>query len=124
MKVLVVDNHPEFAATLAARLRLRRIDAESVLSGSEALAAVPLFLPDVILLDLQLADMTGLEVLAGVKAVNPGIEVILLSDHGSFDAGLRGMELGAFDYIVKPVDLTRLLEKITEACSLKNRKNL
>ncbi len=67
MKVLVVDNEQEFASTLAARLQLRKIEAESVFSGAEALAAVPLFMPDVIILDLQMPDMTGLEVLSQVK---------------------------------------------------------
>jgi DNA-binding NtrC family response regulator len=60
-------------------------------------------------------DMSGLAVLSQVKANDPSIEVILLTGHGSFDAGLTGMELGAFDYLVKPVDLNQLMEKITEA---------
>lgn len=121
MKVLVVDNEQEFASTLAARLQLRKIEAESVFSGAEALAAVPLFLPDVIILDLQMPDMSGLEVLSQVKTLDPSIEVILLTGHGSFDAGLTSMELGAFDYIIKPVDLTQLMDKITEA--YKKRKS-
>lgn len=121
MKVLVVDNEQEFASTLAARLQLRKIEAESVFSGAEALAAVPLFMPDVIILDLQMPDMSGLEVLSQVKAIDPSIEVILLTGHGSFDAGLTSMELGAFDYIIKPVDLTQLMDKITEA--YKKRKS-
>jgi DNA-binding NtrC family response regulator len=121
MKVLVVDNEQEFASTLAARLQLRKIEAESVFSGAEALAAVPLFMPDVIILDLQMPDMSGLEVLSRVKIIDPTIEVILLTGHGSFDAGLTSMELGAFDYIIKPVDLTQLMDKITEA--YKKRKS-
>ena len=115
MKVLVVDNETEFATTLAERLRLRKIEAESVYSGAEALDAVARFLPDVMILDMQMPDMTGLEVLARVKVIEPTIEVILLTGHGSFDAGITGMELGAFDYIVKPVDLIQLMEKISEA---------
>lgn len=122
MKVLVVDNEVEFASTLAERLRLRKIEAESVFSGEDALPAVSRFQPDVIILDLDMPDITGLEVLSLVKSVDPAIEVILLTGHGSFDAGLTGMELGAFDYIIKPVDLTQLLEKITEAYALKNSK--
>ncbi len=115
MKVLVVDNEVEFASTLAERLRLRKIEAESVFSGEDALLAVVRFQPDVIILDLHIPDITGLEVLSQVKATQPSIEVILLTGHGSFDAGLTGMELGAFDYITKPVDLAQLMEKITEA---------
>ncbi len=122
MKVLVVDNEMEFASTLAERLRLRKIEAESVYSGAEALAAVPRFRPDVMILDLQMPDMNGLDVLSKVKALDPTIEVILLTGHGSFDAGITGMELGAFDYIIKPVDLTLIMEKISEACGKKKGK--
>lgn len=123
MKVLVVDNEVEFASTLAARLQLRKIEAESVFSGTEALEVISIFMPDVLILDLQMPDMTGLEVLARVKAIDLTIEVILLTGHGSFDAGITGMELGAFDYLVKPVDLTQLMEKITEAYNTrKSRK--
>ncbi len=119
MKVLVVDNETEFASTLAERLRLRKIEAQSVYSGEEGLAAVSRFLPDVLILDLQMPDMSGLDVLSQVKAIDPSIEVILLTGHGSFEAGITGMELGAFDYIIKPVDLSLLMEKITEAYSKK-----
>jgi DNA-binding NtrC family response regulator len=122
MKVLVVDNEVEFASTLAERLRLRKIEAESVYSGADALTAVPRFLPDVVILDLQMPDMSGLDVLSRIKEIDPAIEVILLTGHGSFDAGITSMELGAFDYIVKPVDLTLIMEKIAEACSKKNKK--
>jgi len=121
MKVLVVDNEVEFASTLAERLRLRKIDAESVFFGEDALPAVARFQPDVIILDLDMPDMSGLEVLSQVKATDPSIEVILLTGHGSFDAGLTGMELGAFDYIIKPVDLAQLMEKITEAYEKRKR---
>lgn len=122
MKVLVVDNETEFASTLAERLRLRKIAAESVYSGAEALASVSLLRPDVMILDLQMPDMSGLDVLSKVKAIDPTIEVILLTGHGSFDAGITSMELGAFDYIVKPVDLTLIMEKINEAFLKKTGK--
>jgi DNA-binding NtrC family response regulator len=121
MRVLVVDNEVEFASTLAERLRLRKIEAESVFSGEDTMPAVYRLQPDVIILDLDMPDMSGLEVLSQVKAADPSIEVILLTGHGSFDAGLTGMELGAFDYLVKPVDLNQLMEKITEAYGKRKR---
>lgn len=121
-KVLVVDNEQEFASTLAARLQLRKIEAQSVFSGRDALAAVAVFTPDVIILDMYMPDMNGLEVLSRVKSIDPAIEVILLSGHGNFDVGLTSMEMGAFDYIIKPVDLNQLMDKITEACSQKKKK--
>lgn len=118
-KVLIVDNEREFASTLAERMRLRNIEAESVYSGEDALDSISRFMPDVMILDIQMPNMSGLDVLSQVKAIDPTIEVILLTGHGSFEAGITGMELGAFDYIVKPVDLILLMEKIKEACKKK-----
>jgi DNA-binding NtrC family response regulator len=115
IKVLVVDNEVEFASTLVERLRLRNIVAKGVFSGEDALSMITDCSPDVIILDLQMPDMSGLNVLSKVKDLDPTIEVILLTGHGSFEAGITGMELGAFDYIIKPVDLTLLMEKIAEA---------
>jgi DNA-binding NtrC family response regulator len=115
IKVLVVDNETEFASTLAERLRLRKIETESVYSGEGALTVLSSFIPDVIILDLEMPDMSGLNVLSEVKAIDPTIEVILLTGHGSFEAGITGMELGAFDYIIKPVDLNLLMDKIVDA---------
>lgn len=122
LKVLIVDNEIEFASTLAERLRLRKIEAESAFSGQEGLAAASVFHPDVMILDLRMPDMGGLEVLAQVKTLDPAIEVILLTGHGSFEDGITGMELGAFDYLVKPIDLVVLMEKINEACSKRSQK--
>ena len=60
-------------------------------------------------------DMGGLAVLAQIKAMRPATDVILMTGHGSLESGISGMELGAFDYLVKPVDLDTLLERIAEA---------
>ncbi len=122
MKVLIVDNEIEFASTLAERLRLRKIETETAFSGLEGLTAVSTFHPDVMILDLRMPDMSGLDVLARVKALDPAIEVILLTGHGSFEDGISGMELGAFDYLVKPIDLVLLMEKITEAYQKKSQR--
>ncbi|MDK9706057.1 MAG: response regulator [Desulforhopalus sp.] len=122
IKVLVVDNERGFAATLAERMRLRNMEAESVNSGEEALAACACFFPDVIVLDMQMPEMSGLDVLSQVKILDPSIEVILLTGHGSLELGITGMELGAFDYIIKPVDLALLMEKIVEANTMRRSK--
>jgi DNA-binding NtrC family response regulator len=120
--VLVVDNEVEFASILAERLQLRKILAKSVFSGADALTTVPLFMPDVLILDLEMPDIDGLDVLSQVKAIDSTIEVILITGHGSFDAGITGMERGAFDYLVKPVELDQLLERITDAYNKRQGK--
>jgi len=121
MKVLVVDNERGFASILADHLTSRKITAESVYSGKEALSYIPQFKPDVIVLDLQMPDMSGLEVLSRVKGTDPAIEVILLTGNASFDAGIACMQLGAFDYIFKPVDLDELITHISNAYHRKMR---
>lgn len=115
IKVLIVDDEVEFAATLAARLKLRKYSTQMATSGEEGLLAVENDTPDVMVLDLKMPDLDGLEVLAQAKSTHPEVEAIILTGHGSFEAGMEGMNLGAFDYLMKPVDLNHLLDKIQEA---------
>ncbi len=115
LRILIADDEVEFASTIVARLKLRNFAASMANSGKEALAAIEEEQPDVLLLDLKMPDLDGLEVLASLKEKHPGLAVIILTGHGSFDAGLKGMELGAYDYIMKPVDLNLLITKIEGA---------
>lgn len=115
IKILIADDEEEFASTLLTRLQLRNFKATMVNSGEATLRAVEEDQPDVLLLDLKMPDLDGLEVLAKLKENYADVKVIILTGHGSFEIGLEGMELGAFDYIMKPVDLNRLIEKIEEA---------
>ena len=115
LKVLIADDEVEFASTIVARLNLRKFAATMVNSGKAALAAIDQDPPDVLLLDLKMPDLDGLEVLASLKEKYPNLAVIILTGHGSFEAGRQGMELGAYDYIMKPVDLNLLIGKIEDA---------
>jgi DNA-binding NtrC family response regulator len=115
MKILIIDDEVEFASTLVERFSLRGIEAKSANRGVEALAMVDDDVPDVVILDLKMPDLSGLEVMSRIKAKDPAIEIIILTGHGSTAAGINGMEQGAFDYMMKPVDLTVLLEKIDKA---------
>jgi len=115
IKVLIIDDEVEFATTLAARLKLREYSTQLATSGEEGLISLENNPPDVVVLDLKMPNLDGLEVLAQIKEINPTIETIILTGHGSFEAGEEGMQLGAFDYLMKPVDLNLLLEKIKEA---------
>jgi DNA-binding NtrC family response regulator len=115
LTVLIADDEIEFASTLVARLKLRNFQATMVNSGKAALATIEEEQPDVLILDLKMPDLDGLEVLASLKENYPDLAVIILTGHGSFEAGRQGMELGAYDYIMKPVDLNLLLVKIEDA---------
>ncbi len=115
INLLIVDDEVEFAATLAERMELRGLAAQIANNGKDALEMVSASQPDVVILDLKMPDLSGLEVLEGIKAKDPSIEVIMLTGHGSTASGVEGMEKGAFDYIMKPIELAELLEKINLA---------
>ena len=121
VKLLIIDDEVEFASTLCQRLQLRGFDATYVDSGTEGLAVLSKIQPDIVLLDLKMPDMNGLDVLEKIKQYNQSIEVFLLTGHGSADAGIVAMEKGAFDYIMKPVDLKELLEKINSAAKKRSK---
>jgi DNA-binding NtrC family response regulator len=115
IKVLVVDGEEEFASTLVSRLRLHKIASKGVFSGRNALKSIGSYRPDVIVLDMKIPDMSGFDVLSKVMVLDVGIEVIMFIGHDAFDAGITGIERGAFDFMFKPVDLVLLIEKITQA---------
>lgn len=114
-KLLIIDDEVEFASTLCERLRLRGIDTTDVHSGAEGLKALVEIAPNIVILDLKMPDMNGVDVLIQIKKHDPNIEVIMLTGHGSKAAGILAMEKGAIDYIMKPIDINELLEKINFA---------
>ena len=115
LKLLLVDDETEFVDTLADRLRMRDLEAEIARDGKEALSAVEQEEPDVIVLDVKMPGMDGIEVLRRVKDAYPDVEVIILTGHGNptDEAVARG--LGVFDYVRKPVDLDALVPRIKNA---------
>ena len=115
LRVLVVDDEADFLETIVMRLRRRKIDAYGVDSGKKALEIVENERFDVVVLDVLMPGMDGIETLKLLKKKKPFIEVIILTGHGSVESGLQGMQFGAFDYIMKPADLDELLEKIQQA---------
>ena len=114
-KLLIIDDEVEFASTLCQRLQLRGFEVTDVHSGGEGLAILSTIEPEIVILDLKMPDMSGLDVLEGIKNHNQSIEVIMLTGHGSAASGIEAMEKGAFDYLMKPIDLKELLEKINSA---------
>jgi DNA-binding NtrC family response regulator len=114
-KVLLVDDEKEFASALAERLQLRNYDVKSASNALEALGIVHSFLPDVVLLDLKIPGMDGIETLKAIKNFDSTIEVIMLTGHGDMRSVEDGMKSGAFEYIMKPVDIGELTLKINKA---------
>lgn len=119
IKVLLVDDEKAFVDTLALRLKMRNLAVEAVYDGTQAMA----FLsqrnenegPDVIILDLKMPDMSGLDVLRKVKKSFPKIEVIMVTGHGSDKDAEEAKQLGGFDFLKKPVDIETLMNRIREA---------
>ena len=105
--VLLVDDEAEFIDTLGKRLARRGLTVHLAHSGQEAL--------DVVVLDVKMPGMDGIEALQKIKASKPELEVVMLTAHANVEVAMRGMELGAFDYLMKPVELDELLYKIQDA---------
>ncbi|MBF0486780.1 MAG: response regulator [Nitrospirae bacterium] len=114
-KVLVVDDEKDFALTLSNRLQLRDIGTAAVFSGEDALSFIDEEMPEVLVLDLKMDGISGLDVLRVIKQKNPRVEVIILTGHGTDEDREMAAELGAFAYFEKPVDINKLLSTIKEA---------
>jgi DNA-binding response OmpR family regulator len=118
MKILLVDDEREFVTTLAERLELRNMNVSIAMDGETALGIVENNPPQVVVLDVMMPGLGGLEVLEKIKAMDSKIQVILLTGHGETKDGIRGMQLGAFDYLIKPIDIDELIKKLNEAVKI------
>ncbi|MFA4901268.1 MAG: response regulator [Desulfobaccales bacterium] len=114
-KILIVDDEADFLETILKRLQARKIEVTGVDSGYKALEVLESRNPDVIILDVKMPGMDGIETLREIKKKKPLAEVIMLTGHASVESGIQGMQLGAFDYVMKPVALDELLEKVRQA---------
>ena len=113
--VLLVDDEEEFVTTLAERLRLRGIPVRVTTDGEEALRMMEAEPFQVVVLDVLMPGLGGLEVLKRIKADYSDVKVILLTGQGSTWDGIQGMRMGVFDYLVKPLNIDDLIGKIREA---------
>ena len=113
--VLLVDDEGEFLDTLVKRIQKRKVNATGVNSGEEALAFLEKSPVDVVVLDVRMPGMDGIETLRALKRQHPLTEVIMLTGHASLEVAIEGMELGAFDYLMKPVEIDDLLYKLQDA---------
>jgi DNA-binding response OmpR family regulator len=113
--VLLVDDEREFVQTLSERLLMREMGSSVAYDGESALSIVQEEDPEVMILDLKMPGIDGIEVLRRLKATRPEIEVIILTGQGSESDRQTCMELGAFAYFEKPVDIDVLSETLKKA---------
>ena len=114
-KVMIVDDEEDFLETIVKRLKARGIEVTGAESGYKALELVDDGNFDVVILDVKMPGLDGIETLREMKKKKPLVEVIMLTGHASVESGIQGMQLGAFDYVMKPVALDELLEKMRQA---------
>ncbi len=115
IKVLLVDDERAFVDTLAQRLKMRELNVSTVYDGEQALSYVKEVEPDVMVLDLKMPGLHGIEVLREVKRHYPNMQVIILTGHGTDRDAEEAKRLGGFDFMRKPADIDSLVRRIREA---------
>ena len=115
IKVLLVDDEEDFVTTLAERLELRGINTQIAINGESALETIEVSPPDLVVLDVMMPGLGGIDVLQRIKTKHPQLPVILLTGHGSKTQGEEGIRNGAFDYLIKPLNIDELIQKIHDA---------
>ena len=116
-KILLVDDEEEFVSTLAERLELTGYAAKIAKDGESGISLITHDSFDIVVLDLMMPGLNGLDTLKQIKAINKHLPVILLTGHGSTKEGTEGMRIGAFDFLMKPLDIKELIKKIQLAIS-------
>ena len=120
VRVLLVDDEVEFVDTLAKRLKRRKLTTSSVNSGEDALEFLGQNPTDVVILDVKMPGIDGIQTLREIKQQYPLIEVIMLTGHANVEVAIQGMEIGAFDYLMKPMAIDDLVYKIQDAYKKKS----
>nr|MBF0222452.1 response regulator [Desulfobulbaceae bacterium] len=114
VKIMLVDDETSFSATLGERLQLRGFDVCLAETGEQAISMMAHEAPQVVMMDLSLPDMSGLEVMEKMKKIDSALEVIVLSGHGA-EYRHEALARGAFNYVMKPFKLVYLVELISRA---------
>jgi len=115
IKILLIDDEEEFVTTLAQRLEYRGYTAQTAPDGQTGIDILVNSSFDIVILDLMMPGINGIDTLKQIKNNLPDLPVILLTGHGSTKAGIEGMHLGALDYLMKPLDINDLINKISLA---------
>lgn len=119
-KVLLVDDEKDFVEMLSLRLKEVGEKVTPAYSGKECLEALEKTEIDVVILDIKMPGMDGIETLKEIRKRFPLVEVIMLTGHGTIQTAVEGMKLGAFDYLLKPADFDDLTAKLEGARKRKN----
>jgi len=120
--VLLVDDEVPFVEAMTRRLGKRELSVLTAFSGPEALEVLKKHANvDVVILDVKMPGMDGIEALREIKREHPLVEVIMLTGHATVESGIEGMKRGAFDYLMKPCDIDKLLSKVKEAKTKKSK---
>ena len=119
LELLLVDDEVEFLEPMEVRLNRRQISCSLAQSGEEALRLLSQKHFDCAVVDVKMPKMDGLELLRRMRKEYPQTAVILLTGHASVELGVQGIELGAFEYLMKPIELDELLDTIRRAVSVK-----
>jgi DNA-binding NtrC family response regulator len=114
-RVLLVDDEEDFVSTLSERLEMRDLDSQTAFDGEQALEVMQDGVPDVMVLDLKMPGIDGMEVLRRMKKLYPKVQVVILTGHGSDKDEEQARRLGAFEYLQKPVNLEDLVEVLKRA---------
>jgi DNA-binding NtrC family response regulator len=125
--VLLIDDDVAFRHVMAGELKRLNFDVSAAGSGEEGLKRIAEQEPDIVLLDLQMPGISGLDTLKAIRESNPGVEVIMLTGHGSIDTAIESIRAGAFDYVVKPCPLDELevrIQRAIERQSLRRRTSI
>jgi len=116
-RLLIVEDEPILRITVADALRKEGWDVSVAEDGAEALASFERLHHDVVLSDLLMPRMDGVELLKRVKALRPGTTVVIVTAHGTVDTAVEAMRLGAADFITKPFSIAQLLVRLENVCS-------
>ena len=118
--VLLVDDEVPFVETMTKRLQKRNLNVNTAFSGKEALEVLDKNRnTDVVILDVKMPGMDGIETLGEIKKSYPLSEVVMLTGHGTIESAIEGMKKGAYDYLLKPCDIDQLMLKVEEATQKK-----
>lgn len=121
INVLLVDDEDEFVKSLSERMQMRDLETDVALNGEQALELVDKEIPDVMVLDLKMPGIDGMEVLRRVRQTYPDVQVIMLTGHGSEKDEKEARRLGAFEYFQKPTEMDKLVETIKKAYNYKKK---